>query len=172
MDTVTLINQPAPNFSLFSLEGKLYSLSEHSGSLLILNFWSAECPWAARADEQVLSWMQQWGKRVVMWPIAVNANETLARMRFAARARSLPPVLVDVRQEVADLYGVQTTPHFFLLDEQHVVRYQGALDDVTFRQKTPTRHYLRDAVEAVLEGRLPDPSVTPAFGCAIVRHAP
>ncbi len=172
MDSIIALNQPAPEFSLFSLEGKLYTLSEHSGRLLVLNFWSAECPWAARADELVVSWMRQWQPRVAMWAIAVNANETIEQMRAAAQARALQTVLLDEHQRVADLYAVQTTPHFFLLDERRILRYQGALDDVTFRQRLPTHHYLRDAVEALLSGRLPDPSVTPAYGCAIVRHSP
>jgi hypothetical protein len=80
-------------------------------------------------------------------------------------------VLLDEDHAVADLYGAATTPHFFVVDAEGVLRYAGALDDVTFRQKTPTRQFLAEAVAALLEGRLPDPAQTPGYGCAIVRHA-
>ena len=74
-------------------------------------------------------------------------------------------------QVVADLYGTKTTPHFFIVDEGGILRYQGAMNDVTFRQPTPTRDYLREAVDAILSDRLPDPSQTSPYGCAIVRFA-
>jgi hypothetical protein len=73
---------------------------------------------------------------------------------------------------VADQYVALTTPHFFVIDEQGILRYQGALDDVTFRKPTPTHNYLHDAVEAVVAGARPQPAETPAYGCAIVRFAP
>jgi hypothetical protein len=42
------------------------------------------------------------------------------------------------------------------------------LDDVTFRQKEPTRDYLKEAVDAVLAGEPPVVNVTQPYGCAIV----
>jgi hypothetical protein len=72
---------------------------------------------------------------------------------------------------VAGRYGALTTPHAFLIDRQGILRYRGAVDDVSFRQREPTRFYLREAVEAVLADQLPEvPEVQP-FGCTIVRYA-
>jgi hypothetical protein len=45
------------------------------------------------------------------------------------------------------------------------------VDDVTFRQRRPTRFYVDEAVEALLAERLPPVAETPAFGCAVVREA-
>jgi len=89
-----------------------------------------------------------------------------------AAERDLPLVLHDARHQVADLYGAKTTPHFFVVDPQGILRYQGALDDTTFRKRTPSRFYLRQAVEAMLEGRSPDPGQTTPYGCTIVRFMP
>jgi hypothetical protein len=88
----------------------------------------------------------------------------------AVRARRLPTVLVDVNQVVADLYEAQTTPHVFLVDHEGILRYRGAVDDVAFRQRVATRFFVEEAVEALLENRLPAVQETPAFGCAIVRE--
>jgi hypothetical protein len=65
------------------------------------------------------------------------------------------------------MYGAKATPHFFVIDGDGLLRYSGAFDDVTFRQRTPTHTYLKDAVEAVLRGEAPNPAQTPAYGCAI-----
>lgn len=170
MDTMIQTGQPAPDFQLPTLQGKSLRRSEASAGLLILNFWSAECPWAERADREIHAYMQEWGRRVVWWSIASNQNEPLELLEKVAAERELPIVLHDRQHQVADLYGAETTPHLFVIDAAGILRYQGALDDVTFRRREPTRFYLRQAVQALLAGRQPDPDQTPAYGCTIVRH--
>jgi peroxiredoxin len=170
MDPLILNNQIAPDFSLADLSGKCYHLSEWRGSVIILNFWSAECPWAQRADVEIRSYLPAWQDRVLLWNIASNANESAELLTRISAERGLQVVLRDPEHVIADLYGAQTTPHLFVLDAERILRYQGALNDVTFRQRTPIRFYLYDAIEAILAGRQPEPAVTPAYGCTIVRH--
>ena len=40
----------APDFTLPDLDGAPHALSNYRGQVVIVNFWSAECPWAERAD--------------------------------------------------------------------------------------------------------------------------
>jgi hypothetical protein len=178
-----LINQPAPALNLLDIEGHPYALFAPHGSLSgtvrfrILNFWSAECPWSARADQALLAWLADWGSQVDLWTIAANINEPLELLQTIAAERGLPLVL-DGRAEMASghtasgLYQAQTTPNLFVIDRSGILRYQGALDDVTFRQRSPTRSYLRLAIEALLAGRQPDPAETQPYGCTIVRYIP
>lgn len=169
MDPLAILHQAAPQFRLPALDGQIYDLEQGRGKILLLNFWSAECPWAERADRAVQSYLPNWGEKVKLWTIASNQNESLELIQQVAAERGLAPVLRDQHAQVADLYGAQTTPHFYLVDQDGVLRYQGALNDVTFRQRTPTREYLREAVEALLKGNKPDPDQIPAYGCTIVR---
>ena len=172
MDNVIQTGQPAPDFQLPTLHGKILHRSGAGEGLLILNFWSAECPWAQRADRELHKYLHAWGDRVVWWSIASNQNESHELLEKVASERSLPVVLHDRQHQVADLYGAKTTPHLFVIDAGGFLRYQGALDDVTFRQREPRRFFLQQAVEALLAGRQPDPDQTPAYGCTIVRHSP
>jgi hypothetical protein len=112
----------------------------------------------------------QWGDQAVMLSIAANRNESLEAIREAALIRRLPKILLDHEHSVADLYEAQTTPHAFVMDRQGILRYRGAVDDVAFRQRTATRFYVEEAVEALLEQRLPAVQESPAFGCVIVRE--
>ena len=64
-----------------------------------------------------------------------------------------------------------TVRALFVIDPQGILRYQGALNDITFRRKTPTRHYLKDAVNALLRGESPEPAETSPYGCTIVYYA-
>jgi len=162
------INQPAPDFNLPDLQGALHRLSEARGSIVVLNFWSAECPWVERVDHALLPALRAWGPAVALLTVAANAHESDAALAGAARERELPFVLRGSRQ-VLDAYAVEITPHLFVIDRDGIVRYAGGFDDVTFRKRLPERRYLPDAVAALLAGRLPDPAQTQPYGCVVVR---
>ncbi len=171
MDPMISIGQPAPDFILPDLDGKTHRLHDLRGGIVVINFWSAECPHAARADTELVGYLRTWGQALRLLPIASNANEKPDQIRQVATERGLPLVLYDSQQKVADLFAAVTTPHLFVIDAKGRVRYQGAFDNVTFRQRQPTRFYLKAAIEAVLAGREPDPAQSPPYGCAIVRFA-
>ena len=164
------INRPAPDFLLPDLDGNHHSLANWRGQIVVLNFWSAECPWSERCDRELLAYLPNWGDEVLLCSIASNANESPELLARLAVERSLPLVLIDSNQYAADLYQALTTPHLFVIDHRGLLRYHGAFDDVTFRRRSPSQFYLRQAVEALLAGRPPTPDYTEPTGCTIVRH--
>ena len=170
MGSLANVSQPAPDFSLPDLANEIHRLSDQLGRIVVLNFWSAECPWAQRVDDSLTSLRSTWPEDVVFWPIASNANESPEQLAAAANKLGLPLLLLDGDHAVADLYGAVTTPHLFVVDRQGLLRYAGAFDDATFRQRVPTRSYLEEAVATLLVGEQPDPSETTSYGCALVRY--
>lgn len=175
------INHPVPDFSLPDLHGKVHRLSDYRGRIVIVNFWSCECPHSERTDKAILSMfvqhlhraadaVQVWQDEVSMLSIASNRNETVEALQNAAESRRLPTVLLDADCAAADLFNAQTTPHVFVIDREGVLRYRGPVDNVTFRQRNPTRFFLDEAVESLLDGHLPAVAESPAYGCAIVRE--
>ncbi len=169
METHLENGKPAPDFQLQDLHGETHTLRQVRGRLVLLNFWSAECPWSERVDRLLFPNLLRWGDRVVLLLIGANANEPADLLERVSAERGLPPILLDPAQSVVDRYGAQTTPHFFILDDQGLLRYQGAYDDVTFRQRSPTRSYVVEAMEALLKGVNPEIGKKPAYGCTIVR---
>ncbi|HET6821804.1 MAG TPA: redoxin domain-containing protein [Anaerolineales bacterium] len=164
------LNESAPDFELPDLQGIPHSLSDFRGKIVIINFWSAECPHSERTDRYLLPLLENWDGEVVLLPVASNRNESVQMVREAAEARRVPQVLIDSEHIVADLYGALTTPHVFVLDREGILRYRGAVDDITFRHRVATRFFLRDAVQALLDRQLPPLRETPAYGCTIVRE--
>jgi peroxiredoxin len=164
------LNESAPDFELPDLDGTLHRLKDYHGKIVIVNFWSCECPHCERTDQALMTMSVQWAEEVVMLSIASNRNETIQSIKKAAQARRLPIVLIDADHVTADLYKAQTTPHVFVIDQNGILRYRGAVDDITFRQRKPTRFFLDEAVEALLGGRLPMLTEAPAYGCTIVRE--
>jgi peroxiredoxin len=164
------INQPAPDFKLPDLGGRVYRLSDYRGKIVIINFWSCECPHSERTDKAIMSTFVQWYDAVVMLSISANRNENVEAVKNAANARHLPIVLMDTDCFVSDLYEAQTTPHVYVIDRGGILRYRGAVDDVTFRNRIPSRFFLNEAVESLIDGRLPTLAESPAYGCTIVRE--
>ena len=164
------LNQLASDFELPDLEGNLHRLRDYRGKIVIVNFWSCECPHSERTDRSTMACLVQWDGAVEMLSIAANRSELISSMAEAVNARRLTRVLVDAEQVVADLYEAVATPHVFVIDKDGILRYRGAVDDVKFRQPKATRFFLEEAVEALLEGHLPALTETPAYGCAIVRE--
>jgi hypothetical protein len=105
-----------------------------------------------------------------MLSIAANRNEPVLMLVQAAQARGTGNVLVDLDHRVADLYEAVTTPHVFVLDRQGILRYRGAVDNITFRRREATCFFLQEVVEALLHGKMPGLQETRPYGCAIVRE--
>jgi peroxiredoxin len=164
------LNQPALDFELPDLKRNFHRLSNYRGRIVILNFWSAECPHSERTDHLMLDSLVQWGEAVVLLSIASNRNESPRMVDEAAKTRHIPTVLLDAEHMVADLYEAVSTPHAFVIDREGILRYRGAVDDARFRQPKPIRFYLEEAMEALLKGHKPDLEETMAYGCAIVRE--
>ena len=160
----------APEFSLPDLDGSSRGLSDFRGRITVINFWSAECPWSERVDGALRQHLARWADQVNYVTIACNKNEPRKLLRAEAKRRGLGLVLHDAEQQVADSFGARTTPHIFVLDAEGVLRYRGAFDNVTFRQRTPTLEYLPAVVDALLAGEEPPWSETPTFGCTIVHY--
>jgi peroxiredoxin len=165
------INETAPDFALRDLQDRVRRLSDLRGRVVIVNFWSCECPQSERTDHLLKELTSEGDTSPVLLSIASNRNESRQAISSMARTRGLPTVLLDPDQQVADLYGAQTTPHVFVIDARGALRYRGAVDDVTFRQRVPSRFYVREALDALSNGESPSASETPAYGCSLVRHA-
>jgi thiol-disulfide isomerase/thioredoxin len=164
------INGTAADFELPDLEHRPHRLSDLRGHMVVVNFWSCECPQSERTDAQLKELASDTDDSPELLSIASNRNESPQAISSVARARGLPTVLLDAQHEVADLYGAQTTPHVFVIDAEGILRYRGAVDDVTFRQRNASRFYLREALDALRRGEPPAVPETPAYGCSIVRE--
>jgi peroxiredoxin len=165
-----LLNHFAPEFKLPIVGGGRFSLADWRGHIVVLSWWSADCPWSRRADVALVYRQLGWDpKGVRVLGIASNRNETEKEIRAEAQSRHIKyPVAYDVDQSVATLYEAKTTPHFVVLDELTYVRYIGALDDVTRSGQKPTTIYVDEAVTALLANRPPNPLTTADFGSPIV----
>lgn len=154
-------------------EGHMHCFGDWRGHLVVLVFWSADCPVSRQYDEEYfIPRYPRWQEEgIILVGVDSNAHYDMDRIREAARERGVPyPILRDENHRLADMLAAQTTPHVFVIDPEGYLVYSGAVDDRTFRRKTATRMYLDDALAALRAGKRPNPAQTPPYGCAIVRE--
>lgn len=81
------------------------------------------------------------------------------------------PVLEDGDQALAKKLGATITPEVFVIDAEGTVLYQGRINDLylgpTQKQQEPTKHDLKEALEAIRKGEPVAVPKTEAVGCDI-----
>jgi peroxiredoxin len=104
--------------------------------------------------------------------VAINVNNLEADRLPAMKERAAEKgfkftYLYDPSQAIGRAYGATVTPHAFVLDGQRKLAYVGAIDDDMNAAKAKTP-YVRQALDAVLAGKQPEPAQTQPAGCGIV----
>jgi len=70
--TGTGIGQVAPDFQVYSLEGKKVSLSDYKGQPVFVNFWSWWCPPCIREAELLMNLSKKYEGRVAFVFVGIN----------------------------------------------------------------------------------------------------
>jgi len=135
---------------------------------VVVVFNCNKCPVAVAYEDRLIQFVKDYKEKgVSLVVINVNKTENLKQMKERAEKKDFNfPYVFDESQEIAKAYGATCTPHVFLLDGDRTIAYMGSFDD---SRKTDgvKKHYLTDAVDAVLAGKKPETTETKQFGCSI-----
>ncbi len=133
------VGHPAPDFSLPTLSGETFTLSELRGTPVVLNFWATWCP-PCRAE---LPELQAASERLAGQVAIVGVNQAEAPADVAAFAGRLGlsfPMPLDVNAQASRLYAVRSLPTTFFIDRQGVIRriQIGPVNEATLAQMLRT----------------------------------
>jgi thiol-disulfide isomerase/thioredoxin len=120
-----LVGQSAPDFALRSAQGDNVRLSEHSGEVVLINFWATWCG-PCRQEMPLLDEIYGKYRRAGLVLFSVNVDEPAnleAAREMAKTLRVSYPVLFDERKDVSRAYQPSTMPLTVLIDRAGVVRY-------------------------------------------------
>jgi peroxiredoxin len=170
------IGADAPAFELKNVDGttvSLDSLKNGAGALAIV-FSCNHCPYVLAWEDRLIQIARDYAPRGARFAL-INANDpvkypadSFPEMQSRAKMKAYPfPYLFDETQEVARAYGAERTPEVFLFDSSGKLAYHGAPDDNYDDPSGVRRHYLREALDAVLAGSPPPVAETPPVGCTI-----
>jgi peroxiredoxin len=166
------VGDPAPTFELTDTEGDVHRPTGGPASVVV--FTCNHCPYALAWHDRLLDVARDYAERDVQ-VLLVNPNDAVRYPRdsFEAMRERVrrdggwpAPYLHDATQEVAAAYGARTTPDVFVVDAGGRVAYRGAPDG-DHDDPSQGAAWLREALDAVLDGRRPAHPRTEPVGCSI-----
>lgn len=165
------IGEKVRGFRLADAFGRIHTLDEYAGKIVVLEFWSFKCPVSAAYSDRVAALQSKYrGRGVVVLAIASNKNESPVEVKRNAENLALPfPVLLDQDGSLAEMLGVTHTPSVGILDGAGMLRYRGAIDNNKQPGERGRSAFAEEALDAMLAGRAVSQAETKPFGCSIKR---
>jgi len=114
----------APDFTLQSITGETYTLSDLRGQAVVINLWATWCP-PCRAEMPALQKMYAEYKDQGLVILAVNStvqDTASAVPPFASEYSLTFPILLDDAGSVNNAYQVRSLPSSYFIDRKGIVR--------------------------------------------------
>jgi peroxiredoxin len=121
-----LVNKPAPDFQLTSLDGEQVSLADfHGKKKVVVSFWASWCG-PCRLELPALAKFYQRHRADAdhFEVLAITSEEDPQdAQKFVTKAKLPFPILMDSTNAVAEKYGASVIPMMFVIDENGKVIY-------------------------------------------------
>ncbi|MBE2239367.1 MAG: redoxin domain-containing protein [Caldilineaceae bacterium] len=115
------VGRPAPDFTLPTLDGGEFRLSDYRGKPVVLNFWATWCGPCQRELPAIERAAEHYQDVVVF--AAVDQAETQQRVQAFVDEMGLSVIVpMDGEQVVGQRYDVLGLPTTFFIDEDGIVR--------------------------------------------------
>lgn len=162
------------DFTLKSIDNQNWSLQQQKNKATVVVFIGTQCPVNNAYMPKLVELAKEYqGKDVRFVAINSNAHDSLERIQEHAKKNGLTfPVLRDEKGIVATRFGAERHPTAYLLDEKHVVRYEGRIDDqfgIGYSRPQPMRRDLAIAIDELLAGKNVTTASAPVEGCFITK---
>ncbi len=116
------VNHPAPDFTLTTLAGDSFTLSQERGTPVVLNFWATWCGPCRREMPALQAATERYQGRVQI--IGVDEGEPVADVaRFVEEFGLTFPIPMDQEFAVGEAYAVQGMPTTFFIDRNGIIRH-------------------------------------------------
>ncbi|SPE54494.1 Alkyl hydroperoxide reductase/ Thiol specific antioxidant/ Mal allergen [Verrucomicrobia bacterium] len=174
------VGKPAPEFTGTDINGQTHKLSDYKGKIVILESYNQGCPYCHNhyRSGAMQDLQKELTSKGVVWLIvdSVGARNPghlspeAARKQWADSKINATAWLDDGSGEIGRAYGMRTTPHMFVIDQNGELAYQGAIDDRPESDgdpRTAKHNYVREAVQQLLAGEKVTVTQTKSYGCGV-----
>ncbi len=174
------VGQPAPDFALPDVTGKVVRLSALKGNTVILEWVNPECPYVQKHynSGNMPGLQKEFVAKNVTW-LAINSTheghsefKSPQQMEVWMKQTGGTPsaTLLDRDGKVGKLYGAATTPHMFIIDPKGALVYVGAIDDkrsTHMEDVSSAKNYVRTALSEIMSGKPVSTASTTPYGCSV-----
>jgi hypothetical protein len=176
------VGAPAPDFDVPGVDGKRYALKDFADrKVLLVLFDTVHCPTSQNYTARVKKLWDDYRDRIGMVVISPNhpksvrldelgysdLDDSFESLKLRAKDKDFRfPFCFDGEpNRASQAYGPKATPHAFLFDADRKLRYQGGIDDNEWEDRVKA-HHLRNAIDALLEGKPVPVEIARVFGCS------
>ncbi len=157
--------------SLAGSDGRVHDVTAElaHARFTIFVFYSEDCPCMRVHEGRLAELRQRYGASGVR-VVLVDSETTAEAARDAAEARKRGypfPLLTDSDARLARLFGARFATHAIVVDAAGAVRYSGGIDSDKNVLHADAKPYLREALDALLAGRMPPVPDREPLGCAL-----
>lgn len=170
---------PGGEIKLPSATGEEISLFEakKEGGLLVM-FSCNTCPYVLKSQARTKEIVDYAGKNNI-GVVIVNSNEAQrdkadsydAMKKYAKDQKYKVPYVIDENSKLADMFGATRTPEVFLYNGDGKLMYHGAMEDNPSSPAESKEFYLKNAMDKIATGEVPDVNFTKSIGCTIKRKS-
>ena len=163
-----------PELTIQDLAGKKHTpWSDAKTKAVVVAFVSTDCPIANFYQPSLRQLARQYADKGIAF-FQIHPDPEVDPKDAQKHVKDFEinvPVVIDHGQRLTKQLEAKTTPEVFVLTPDGRTAYRGRIDDTytTFgkRRPSPTKHDLKEALEAILEGRKVAVPVTESVGCRI-----
>ncbi len=102
--------QMAPDFTISTTDGTTQKLSDLKGKVVVLNFWSVDCPPCLQEVKNIQAVYENKKSEVMFVGVATDKATAEETKAVLAENGGSYPVMVDQGNSTFGLYGVRATP--------------------------------------------------------------
>jgi peroxiredoxin len=170
----------SPAFTATDSKGRQHALTAYKGRTVVLEWTNHECPYTVKhyATGNMQALQRAATEAGVIWLTVVSSRpgtqghvDGLEADQLTEERNARPTaVLLDPGGTLGRLYDARTTPHMYVIDPSGTLVYMGAIDDqptANHASVKAARNYVREALEAVRQGRPIAAASTRPYGCSV-----
>lgn len=174
------IGQKAPDFQLQAEDGKYYKLSQFAGKTVVLEWLNHGCPFVRKHYDSgnMQSLQSKYTDKGVVWLSVVSSAEGKQghvdmsgafheKQKYKSKATK---ILLDPKGETGQAYEAKTTPHMYIIDENGILQYAGAIDSIPSADQediSKATNYVAQALDEVMAKQPVKIASTKAYGCSV-----
>lgn len=170
--TSVATNAQARALTLKDVNGKIHRLLADTKQKATLFFFVLpDCPLANRCAPEINRIASEYRERGILSFLVYVGDDLTPKIarRHAKDYGFTLPALLDPEQQLVRLSGVTVSPEVAVFAPDNTPLYRGRIDDRLTQlgqpRTLPSRRDLREALDAILEGKAVPEAVTKAVGC-------
>lgn len=171
--------EQAFSFEGTAQDGTIYKLEDLKGQRVILEWYNRDCPFVRKFyNVGEMQRLQEKHADHAVWLTVVSSREgTQGHMNPEDTTKNMKKeemkskaVIIDESGVIGKAFDARTTPQIVIIDEEGVIRYNGAIDSISSANSDDiekARNYLNLAMAELVEGKEVTINRTNPYGCSV-----